>query len=48
MGNGWKEDILIESIITVDSSKRMDLKENDEVTLLIKASDLSILEVIND
>lgn len=43
-----KDDILIESIITVDSSKRMDLKENDEVTLLIKASDLSILEVIND
>jgi molybdopterin-binding protein len=43
-----KDDILIESIITLDSSKRMDLKENDEVTLLIKASDLSILEVIND
>lgn len=43
-----KDDILIESIITLDSSKRMDLKENDEVTLLIKASDLSILEIIND
>jgi molybdopterin-binding protein len=43
-----KDDILMESIITLDSSKRMDLKENDEVTLLIKASDLSILEVIND
>ena len=28
-----KDDILIERIITVDSSKRMDLKENDEVTL---------------
>ena len=38
----------LESIITVDSSKRMNLKENDIVTILIKASDLSIGEVLND
>lgn len=41
-------DTILESIITVDSSKRMNLKENDIVTLLIKASDLSIQEVLND
>lgn len=38
----------IQSIITADSSKRMNLKTEDEVILLIKASDLSILEVLND
>ncbi len=36
---------LIESIITVDSSKRMDLKVGDAVTALIKASELSISEI---
>lgn len=36
---------LIESIITVDSSKRMDLKVGDSVTALIKASELSISEI---
>lgn len=41
-------DTILESIITVDSSKRMNLKENDMVTILIKASDLSIQEVLND
>lgn len=41
-------DTILESIITVDSSKRMNLKENDIVTILIKASDLSIQEVLND
>lgn len=39
---------ILESIITVDSSKKMDLKQNDTVTILIKASDISIQEVIND
>lgn len=38
----------IQSIITADSSKRMNLKTEDEIILLIKASDLSILEVLND
>ena len=39
-------DTLLESIITVNSSKRMDLKVGDNVTAFIKASDLSIGEVI--
>jgi molybdopterin-binding protein len=41
-------DIFLESIITKDSSKRMNLQINDEVTILIKASNLSIQEIIND
>lgn len=41
-------DTIFESIITADSSKRMNLQKNEQVTILIKASDLSILEVIND
>ena len=41
-------DILLESIITVDSSKRMNLQKDDIVTILIKASDLSIEEIFND
>ena len=39
---------LLESIITVDSSKRMNLKIGEVVTILIKASNLSIGEVLND
>ena len=41
-------DTLLESIITVDSSKRMNLQKDDIVTILIKASDLSIEEIFND
>jgi len=41
-------DTILESIITVNSSKKMDLKVGDKVTAFIKASELSILEVIND
>jgi len=41
-------DIVFESIITVSSAQRMNLQINDEVLMLIKASDLSILEVLND
>ena len=41
-------DTVLESIITVNSSKKMDLKVGDNVTAFIKASELSILEVIND
>lgn len=37
------KEFFLESIITLNSSKRMDLKVDDEVTLLIKASDLSIV-----
>lgn len=42
------EKSIIESIITLDSAKKMDLKVDDEVTIFIKASDLFINEVIND
>jgi molybdopterin-binding protein len=41
-------DTIFESIITADSSKRMNLQKNEQVSILIKASDLSILEVLND
>lgn len=41
-------DTYIESIITVDSSIKMDLQENDSVTILIDASNLSIEEILND
>lgn len=41
-------DSLLESIITVDSSKRMNLQIGEVVTILIKASNLSIGEVLND
>ena len=41
-------DTTFESIITADSSKRMNLQKNEQVTILIKASDLSISEVLND
>ncbi len=39
---------ILESIITVDSSKRMNLQIGEKVTILIKASNLSIAEVLND
>ena len=39
---------IVESIITVDSSKRMNLQIGESVTILIKASNLSIAEVLND
>lgn len=38
----------LESIITKDSSIAMNLQENDRVTALIKASDISISKVLND
>jgi molybdopterin-binding protein len=40
------EDTLLQSIITADSAKRMELKTKDRVTALIKSSDISILEVL--
>ncbi len=40
------EEFVLESIITFESSKRMDLKVGDEVTAFIKASELSILKVL--
>lgn len=39
---------LIESVITKKSALRMNLKKDDKVVALIKASELSIQEIIND
>ncbi len=41
-------DFSLESIITLKSSNRMDLKVGDSVTALIKASELSICEILDD
>lgn len=41
-------DTIIESIITSNSAKRLNLKVNDEVIAIIKASEISILEVLDD
>ena len=41
-------ELVIEVIITTNSLKRMDLNLNEEVNLLFKATDLAILEVIDD
>ncbi len=40
------KDIFLESIITLKSSNRMALKVDDEVSILIKASELSIVRVV--
>ncbi|WP_072679409.1 molybdopterin-binding protein [Arcobacter sp. LA11] len=37
-----------ESIITSKSAKKLDLKENDNVTAFIKASEISISKVLDD
>lgn len=42
------EDVMLESIITRDSVLKMDLKAGDEVTAMIKASELSIVGVLDD
>ena len=42
------EDVMLESIITLDSVLKMDLKAGDEVTAMIKASELSIVDVLDD
>jgi molybdate transport system regulatory protein len=39
------EDFILESIITLESSKRLSLHEGDTIVALIKSSDLSILEL---
>ena len=41
-------DTTLESIITLTSSKKMNLKVGDSVTALIKASELSISEILDD
>ena len=40
--------IIIDSIITSNSAKRLNLQVNDEVIAIIKASEISILEVLDD
>ena len=40
------EGVLFESIITKSSSISMKLKEDDEITALIKSSELSIVEIL--
>ncbi|RBQ28620.1 TOBE domain-containing protein [Aliarcobacter vitoriensis] len=42
------ENTILESIITKESSIRLNLKKDDEINILIKASDLSINRVLND
>jgi len=39
-------DIVLESIITLESTLRMDLKIDDDVIIMLKASELSILKVL--
>jgi len=41
-------DTTLESIITVDSSLKMELKVGDKITAFIKSSDISIGEIIDD
>lgn len=41
-------DTSFESIITMNSLNKMDIEVSDEITLFIKASELSILEVLDD
>ncbi len=41
-------DTFLESIITKESAQRLNLKENENINILIKASDLSILRILND
>ncbi len=40
-------EFVLESIITTDSQKRMQLKEGEEVIALIKSSDLSIAKILS-
>ncbi len=41
-------DSLIESIVTLNSAKQMDLEVGETIMMLIKASEISILEICND
>ncbi len=41
-------DTTIESIITLESAQKLNLKIGDEVVILFNASDISILEILND
>jgi len=39
---------LLESVITLNSAKQMSLEVGERITMLVKASELSILEICND
>jgi len=41
-------DTTLESIITKSSSQKLNLKKDDEINILIKASNISINRVLND
>ncbi len=41
-------DTLLESVITADASRKMDLHSGEEVTVFIKASEISIEKVIGN
>lgn len=41
-------DTTFESIITKESSQKLDLQKGDIINILIKASDLSIYRILND
>jgi len=41
-------DTTCESIITKSSSQKLNLKKDDEINILIKASDISINRILND
>jgi len=40
--------VFLESIITKEAALKMDLKVDDAVTIMIKASEVSIVEVLDD
>jgi len=42
------KDTTLESIITKSSSQKLNLKKDEEINILIKASDISINRVLND
>lgn len=38
----------LESVITTKALKKVDIKKNDEVVMLVKSSEISILEILDD
>lgn len=42
------KDTILESLITTDLSKKMDVKKDDELLMLIKENELSIMEILDD
>lgn len=42
------QNFILESFITLNSSKKMNLQKGDKITVFIKATELSILKVLDD